>query len=555
VEAAGFRLRRRGGPAEGLLSALGHKDPSTQFLAAEGLALGGRAEGLRILLTAIDGVPDLDLRRRAVRALGRLGDPRALDALLRLVGEDGHALQEDAAEAIGNLKATPKGKQIEELLLRLAKGPRQGPGPSQGTGGVAQAALAGLRWFDSREGWALVRSRIKDDDAGVRGKAVELLAFDSDPASRSALVDRVEQEKHWQVAQKAVESLRQWDPPDVLDPDYVTLGAALPGLGGDVVLARIRDRGDPARILAALPRIQAVNADRYLGSLVSILMTRDPLPVEAAAASLDSPHERVVSAAAQILGRAGRAASPAHGEALTAALRKAAESWQKVRADVQAGRAASAALAPDTDRLRRLLDAAGKLEVGAVEVVAAATLGGTDPEARPVRLAALAALSGGFAGEVGIEALAAAVPGADASARALSASALRVLAPDRASSLAEAVIDDRGTLDRLLGRGAAAAGSVLRAAAARVHTQGAALPHLVAAGDVTGLAAVLGDRKLPETTRLGAIEALGRVATDGAFEALRALASSADEDEELRKAAYRAIRRGRRYQEREEARS
>ena len=46
VEAVGWRLRKRGGPAEPLLKALKHRDPVTQFLAAEGLGRGGRDEGL-----------------------------------------------------------------------------------------------------------------------------------------------------------------------------------------------------------------------------------------------------------------------------------------------------------------------------------------------------------------------------------------------------------------------------------------------------------------------------------------------------------------------------
>ncbi len=551
VEAAGFRLRRRSGPDAPLLAALGHPNPLTQFVAAEALALGGRAEGIRVLLTSIDLVPELDQRRRAVRALGRLGDARALDVLLRLVNEDGHALQEEAAEALGNLKATPRGKQIEELLVRLAKG----------SGGVALSALAGLRWFDSREGWTLVRGRVKDENAGVRAKALELLAFDADPASRAALVERVEQERTWHVAAKAAESLRRWDPPDSLEPDYALLGAALANLGGAEVGERLRERGDPARILARLPAIQAGNEGNYLGPLVGALLARDPLPIEAAAASVDSAHERVVAAAAQILGRAGKAAAKAHGKAVTAALRKAAEAWQKARDEVAQGRRAAAALGPHTERYRRLVEAAGKIEVGADEVIAAAALAGDDAAhpgapsdaARRLRLEALAALAGGFAGKAGLDALAAAVVGAgsDARARGLAAAALRALSPDRAAELCAAVVDDRGALDRLIGAGDAGekkASAALRAAAARVHTQGAALPYLVAAGDVAGLAAVLADRKLAEPARVGAAEALGRIATEPAFEALRRAASSADEDEELRKAAYRAIRRGRRYE-------
>ena len=101
---------------------------------------------------------------------------------------------------------------------------------------------------------------------------------------------------------------------------------------------------------------------------------------------------------------------------------------------------------------------------------------------------------------------------------------------------------------RLVAPGDAAAGKVLRAAAANVHTQGVTLPYLVASGDVDGLAAALRDRKLVDAARIGAAEALGRVATEAALAALYTVASSTDEDEELRKAAYRAIRRGHRYE-------
>jgi len=64
VEAVGWRLRKRNGPAEPLVKALKHRDPVTQFLAAEGLACGGRAEGLSVLLAAVDLQDDLSLRQR-----------------------------------------------------------------------------------------------------------------------------------------------------------------------------------------------------------------------------------------------------------------------------------------------------------------------------------------------------------------------------------------------------------------------------------------------------------------------------------------------------------
>lgn len=533
LEAIGFRLRKRGGPADPLVAALAHANPLTQFTAAEALALAGRAEGIRVLLTAIDLVPELDQRRRAVRALGRLGDARALDVLLRLAGEEGHALQEEAAEALGNLKATPRGKQIEELLLGLAKG----------TGGVALSALRGLRWFDSREGWAFIRARATDDAMQVRAAAVELLAHDSDPASRAALIDRVREESTPFVAQKAAEGLRRWESPESLEADYILLGAKVAGLGGPVV-ERLRERGDPARILAALPTLQSAN-DAYLRPLTTALLGRDPLPIAAAAASLDSPHDRVVAVAARVLARAGKAAAKAHGKPVMAALEKVAEAWPKAREDHDRGRVSGAEIALVVERYRRLVEAAGKLEVAADQVIVAATLGGDDPLARPLRTEALAALASGFAKQPGVAALEAAVTGNDARARGLAALSLRALAPKAAVEIAARVVDDRSTLGALLG---GASAPTLGAAAASVHVQGATLPALVAAGDVAALAALAKDRKLAEGARLGAVEALGRVATDEAFAALYALAKAKGEDEELMKAAFRAARRGHRYQ-------
>src|SRR5262249_48655884 len=83
VEAVGWRLRKRAGPAESLLKGLKHRDPQTQFLSAEGLALGRREEGLALMMASIDLQEDYSLRTRAVNALGELGDPRALDLLLK----------------------------------------------------------------------------------------------------------------------------------------------------------------------------------------------------------------------------------------------------------------------------------------------------------------------------------------------------------------------------------------------------------------------------------------------------------------------------------------
>ena len=65
INALGWRLRTRQGDADALVTALGHTDPETRFLAAEGLALGGRSEGLDVLLASVELLESLASRRCA----------------------------------------------------------------------------------------------------------------------------------------------------------------------------------------------------------------------------------------------------------------------------------------------------------------------------------------------------------------------------------------------------------------------------------------------------------------------------------------------------------
>ncbi|MCA9634542.1 MAG: S46 family peptidase [Myxococcales bacterium] len=114
---------------------------------------------------------------------------------------------------------------------------------------------------------------------------------------------------------------------------------------------------------------------------------------------------------------------------------------------------------------------------------------------------------------------------------------------------AGALLDDGVSVARVLDREAAsAAKKSLEEAAGDSHRQGVALPYLVALADVAGLAARLGERSLGDNLRLGLIEALARIASDEAIDRLRAFGRDAGEDEELRKAAWRAVRRGQRQQ-------
>jgi ParB family chromosome partitioning protein len=78
------------------------------------------------------------------------------------------------------------------------------------------------------------------------------------------------------------------------------------------------------------------------------------------------------------------------------------------------------------------------------------------------------------------------------------------------------------------------------------HYQGVVLPVLVSQGEVEVLGGVAGNGKLPEATRLGAIEALARMAREPAEEQLRRVGQEEKEPKNIRKAAWRALRRSKR---------
>ncbi len=291
VEAIGWRLRKRGSEAEPLKKALAHRDTITQFLAAEALAKAGRGDGMNVLLASIDFATDLDIRRRAVLALGELADERALDVLLKLAGEDGHALQEQALEAIGHLGRSQRADEVFKVLERHAKG----------TAGIAWRALNGLRWLNTRAAWEVIRARTSDPSCPFWEESVSLLGYNNDPATRDLLLRLLAKEAD--VVEAAMAAARRLWGQDSLEPDYaVVQNEDLDHLDDhEKILARLRDRGEPRRIFEILPKCPAP----VRATLATGLLNRAEPPVAEALAALDSPDPTTAGTAAHILGRAG----------------------------------------------------------------------------------------------------------------------------------------------------------------------------------------------------------------------------------------------------------
>jgi len=550
VIALGWRVRKRDADAEPLVKGLEHPDPITRFLAAQALARASRKEGLSILMTSVELLENLRLRREAVLALGELADPQALDLLLRLATEEGHALQEVAAEALGHMADSDRADRIFQVLSGYARRDND----------LGGRAIKGLRWYGSASAWRIIRERLDSSSWRIRQTAADQLGHNDDPINREVLAELLRREADNDAAGAAAKSLRRLYGADSMEPDFLFVQAAYGPLG-DRTLERIADAGDAGRILTVLPKLHSRQVNRYRAALINILLSRDPLPVKEAADGLSSADVGVVAISGRILGRAGDDAKK-HAKALSAAIARIGGEWRSAlevltgAASVADSRRAQGSIGGLAECLKELIWACGRTGAGADELVTLAGTEGPPSYVRELRRQALVALATGLAGKPGLGALEAATRDGDPELRGLAAQALASLDAKRASGLIEESLGDGAKLTRLLQSvddGASA--DALRKGASSVHYQGSVLPHLVNRGDISGLQVVLANSELPESTRLGALEALARIATDDAQAPIVAFAKDESVDEELRKAAWRALRRAKRSQKQQEVRA
>jgi ParB family chromosome partitioning protein len=86
----------------------------------------------------------------------------------------------------------------------------------------------------------------------------------------------------------------------------------------------------------------------------------------------------------------------------------------------------------------------------------------------------------------------------------------------------------------------------LSAAASHGRSQAQALPALIAQHDIDTLAHLANQRQGDEWVRMGAIEGLGKMGLERAESHLQLLSQPQEDDEDIRKAAFRALRRSQR---------
>jgi len=468
---------------------------------------------------------------------------------LSLAGEDGHALQEAAAEALGHLKRSPQADNIFRLLERLSKR----------DGGVGQRAVVGLRHFDTPSAWDVVRAKLAAKSRGwyadqVKRVAAEQLGYNDDPATRDLLLKVLHTESDSDLVAAAFTSaVRLWGK-DSLEPYYHAVqnpGAdSFDGEGAlENVVKTVAEKGEPLRIMEVFPKcVQAVQEP-----LEAALLTRPNPPVREAVAALAHADEGTVRLATRLLGRQ-TSADEAVKKAVAAALSRWWGIWQERRTKYDTGAADDdddstagddSPLGRATTCVESLLWAAGRIGVSGNVLAEVAKARPDDPLAKPVRLEAARCLVMGKPSKETLDILESLAVGTDADVRVLAADLLARSDPERAAALAGKVLSDRPTFNRLVEADAVPAAKV-EGIAGQVHYQPVVLPVLIEAKDIPPLAGVAKDRKAPESARLGAIEGLGVMADEAAEKVLVEVGTAKDDDKDVRKAAWRALRRSKR---------
>jgi ParB family chromosome partitioning protein len=306
------------------------------------------------------------------------------------------------------------------------------------------------------------------------------------------------------------------------------------------VVKTVAEKGDALRIMEVFPKC----VPEVQEPLEAALLTRPTLPVKEAAAALSHADEGTVRLATGLIGKV-KEPDAAVKKAVGEALARWWQTWQDRRAKVDRVDDGEQSLEKASGVVEILLWTAGRVGVPATVLADVAKSRADDPRAKSIRLEAIRCLSSGKPTAATFETLEQLALGNDADVRVLATELVARLDPKRAAGLAEKTLSDRPSFERLVAAKAVSA-SKLGPVAAQVHYQPVVLPVLIAAKDVAPLAAVARDKKAADAARLGAVEGLGVMATEAAEKVLSEIGGEKGEDKELRKAAFRALRRSKR---------
>ena len=514
VEAIAFRFCHREGSADVLSQLLKHKEPITQFIAAEGLALGGNAAGLNILLSAVELMEDLDYRVRAVTALGKLADQKSFDLLFRLANEPDHALQSTAATALGHLrKGDDKGKVFNILKEMTQSDSRE----------KVEAAIRGLRYYDSAEGWELIRGLVDHHDWWVQNAVYEELQHNDDPATLALILKRLEDNP----SEEMLLAARKLSADDSLEPDYAVIrGNAYYGDYRDNCIQRICDSGETSVMLELLPKC----IENQKLTFMTALATRS-IPVKELDTALLSKQVETVKGAAQLI---------AKGSLKSKNLDTSYQYWlDRLEKDIEVEE--SILVLPE------IFEALAKLDQPENVMAFIDQYEGRFEE---VRTSAMTSICANKQTAKVVDWIITKVEDSNLQIRDLAVQVLALSAEKKLTKVEDNLVYDARYYKQL-----AIAGLAKKSASYvdHAHYGGVVLDQMVSSGDIGALVKSINNKDLTEPVKIALIQGLSSYTTTEAEDALAKIGKDKKLDEELRQVAWRARRKSVRLRLKKEA--
>ncbi|MFZ1327245.1 MAG: HEAT repeat domain-containing protein, partial [Candidatus Contendobacter sp.] len=493
--------------------------------AAEGLARQQRPEAFQPLLLVFTAGLEPE-RKRAIAALGELGDRRALEYLEPLLDPradlpaDDRTLAPDAAEALGallpQLTDADERQRVRERLERLAR---------EGHGELRGRALSGVRRVGDERSRALLESLTSDpyEDHAIRQRAAAELGQLSVIASEPVLATLLYQ-RDGNLRKAGLDALRRLYPSDATQVNLLALNSDYPEISQPAARFLAR-QGDPTTLTQ---RLGVVKDRQVRQRLRRGLIRRQTFSKDALQELLHSEAATTRAEAAWIAGSSGDSTL---GSAVEAALKRAADGWRQANAQHLQEQAEAEAQA-----WQAALWAARQLQLKAAPLMRVALADAQIPAA--VRCEALRGLA--ECGDASDQALL--VPllsEVDTDVRAAASAALaRLGAPAALPSLEKSTSMDGAALRPVLRAVLPNAEGRLLATA---EQRQAALPIVLEQQDAAALirrATTAGD-----AARSSAIAALGRLGGDAAKTALEGILANKGEDGAIRALAFKSLRR------------
>jgi HEAT repeat protein len=268
-----------------LIEQLGSEDLEIRKAAVVALGRIGDARAAPALIEVLDEDPELVIP--AADALAKVGDPRAYEALLALVGDPSAAVRQSVVGALNSLGSPLMPARVLPLL-------------SDPDANVRESAVKVAGYFGYAECAELLLERCRDEEERVRRAAVEHLPFLEDERATPALVSALRQETP-RVRAAAAGALAMAEGPEVSpalvgalgdDDSWVryfaarSLGRLKSAESAEALAALARDDKSNHVRIAAVEALGNIGGEAAVAAVAPLLKSDDPDLARVAAEAL-----------------------------------------------------------------------------------------------------------------------------------------------------------------------------------------------------------------------------------------------------------------------------